>query len=112
MLISLFPRVTGLKLENSWGRGSEGMVRCTARLSRTLRPEEWERLERLPQTNVEGDEVVHECRPEEVEGWQTRLVEALAGSSSPGERRVVAGERRPARLARKRRNGRRPEPAT
>ena len=87
------------------------MVRCTARLSRTLRPEEWERLDRLPQTNVEGDEVVHECRPEEVETWQRQLVEALTRSSFRGERRAAAGVERPARSAGKRRSGRRPEPA-
>lgn len=105
MLISLFPRVTGLKLENAWGRGSGGMVLCTARLSRTLRPEEWERVDRLPGTSVEGDEVVHECRPEEVEGWHTHLVEALGGASASGERRAAA-----AGPSRKRRGGRRPEP--
>jgi hypothetical protein len=107
MLISLFPRVTGLKLENAWGRGSGGMVLCTARLSRHLRSEEWERVDRLPGTSVEGDEVVHECRPEEVEGWHAHLVEALGGSSASGERRAAAAGQRPSR---KRRGGRRPEP--
>jgi hypothetical protein len=107
MLISLFPRVTGLKLENAWGRGSGGMVLCTARLSRPLRPEEWERVDRLPATSLEGDEVVHECRPEEVEGWHTQLVEALGGSAS-GERRAAASGQR---SSRKRRDGRRPGPA-
>jgi hypothetical protein len=111
MLISLFPRVTGLKLENAWGRGSGGMVLCTARLSRPLRPEEWERVDRLPGTSAEGDEVVHECRPEEVEGWHTQLVEALGGPSASGERRASAAGQRPARPARKRRGGRRPGPA-
>lgn len=111
MLISLFPRVTGLKLENAWGRGSGGMVLCTVRLSRTLRPEEWERVDRLPKTIVEGDEVVHECRPEEVEGWHTQLVEALAGGSFPGGRRAAAGGQPPARSPRKRRAVRRPGPA-
>ncbi len=107
MQISLFPRVTGLKLENAWGRGSGGLVLCTARLSRPLRPGEWERVDRLPGTSVERDEVVHECRPEEVEGWHTQLVEALGGSSASGERRPVAAGQRPSR---KRRGARRPEP--
>ena len=108
MLIPLFPRVTGLKLENAWGRGSGGMVLCTARLSRPLRPEECERVDRLPGTSAEGDEVVHECRPEEVEGWYTQLVEALGGSSGSGERRTAAAGQRPSR---KRRGDRRPGPA-
>jgi len=108
MLIPLFPRVTGLKLENAWGRGSGGMVLCTARLSRPLRPEEWERVDRLPGTSAEGDEVVHECRPEEVEGWHTRLIEALGGSSGSSERRTAAAGQRPSR---KRRGDRRPGPA-
>ncbi len=109
MLISLFPRVTGLKLENSWGRGSSGAVRCTARLSRALRREEYGLIDRLPKTQVNRDEVVYECRPEEVESWHNQLVEALAGSS--WERRAAVGGKRPARSPRQPRGGRRPEPA-
>lgn len=83
MLVSLFPRVTGLKIENAWGRGSRGMVRCTARLTRPLRGPESERIRRLLDTSIEGSQVIHECLPEKVEGWHTRLVEALSGALAP-----------------------------
>ena len=83
MLVPLFPRVTGIKVENAWGRGSSGLVRCTARLTRALRAEESERINRLLKTSIEGRELVHECRPEDVEEWHTRLVEALSGTWAP-----------------------------
>lgn len=83
MLVPLFPRVTGTKTENAWGRGSRGMVRCTARLTRPLRAAESERISRLLQTPIDGTEVIHECRPEEIEEWHTRLVEALSGAWAP-----------------------------
>lgn len=83
MIVPLFPGVTGIKVENAWGRGSRGLVRCTARLTRALRAEESERIQRLRKTSVEGGQVVHECRPEEVEEWHTRLVEALSGAWAP-----------------------------
>ena len=83
MLVTLFPRITGIKVENAWGRGSRGLVRCTARLTRALRAEESERINRLLKTSIEGGELVHECRPEEVEEWHTRLVEALSGAWAP-----------------------------
>jgi len=100
VLISLFPRVTGLKLENAWGRGSERLLRCTARLSPALRPEELERVERLPRTHGEGNQVTHECRPEEIEWWHTQLVEALSASSAPIEHRTAAAGQRPGRKRR------------
>jgi len=111
VLISLFPRVTGLKLENAWGRGSERVLRCTARLSRSLRPEEWERVERLPKTRADGNQVTHECRPEEIEWWHTQLVEALSASSAPIEGRAAAAGQRSGRSLRKRRGVPPREPA-
>lgn len=90
MLVSLFPRVTGIKVENAWGRGARGMVRCTARLTRALRAEESERVNRLLKTSIDGEEIVHECRPEEVEEWHTRLVEALSGAWAPAPSPVRA----------------------
>lgn len=83
MLVQLFPRVTGMKIENAWGRGSRGMVRCTARLTRPLRAAESARIERLLNTSIVGCQVVHECLPEKVEEWHTRLVEALSGAWAP-----------------------------
>jgi hypothetical protein len=79
MLISIHPRVAGMKIENAWGRGSRGMVRCTARLSRRLRGKELSRLDRLPGTVVQGKEDVHECRPEEIEDWHNLLSDVLRG---------------------------------
>ncbi|HZI67951.1 MAG TPA: hypothetical protein VFF17_15425 [Thermoanaerobaculia bacterium] len=90
MLVPLFPRVTGMKIENVWGRGARGLVRCTARLTRALRAEESERINRLLKTSSDGSQVVHECRPEEVEEWHTRLVEALSGAWAPAAATVAA----------------------
>lgn len=83
MLVPLFPRVTGLKIENAWGRGSSGIVRCTARLTRPLRKPEAERIARLLNTSIAGSEVIHECLPEAVEEWHTRLIESLSGAWAP-----------------------------
>lgn len=83
MVVPLFPRVSGMKTENAWGRGSHGMVRCTARLTRPLRAAESERILRLLNTSIVGRQVVHECLPEEVEEWHTRLIEALSGAWAP-----------------------------
>jgi hypothetical protein len=83
MLVPLFARVTGMKIENAWGRGSRGMVRCTARLTRRLRAAESERIARLLNASISGRQVVHECPPERVEEWHTRLIEALSGAWAP-----------------------------
>jgi hypothetical protein len=93
VLIPMFPRVTGFKIENLWKHGSRGAVRCTARLSRRLSADERERIERLANTFVERSEVVHECGPDEVEEWHTNLVDALAGAATGALRRVAVGER-------------------
>jgi hypothetical protein len=107
VLISLLPRVTGMKIENAWGRGSRGMVRCTARLSRPLRAKEWHRLEGLPGTTVQGNiEVVHECRPDEVEDWHALLSDVLRGEWVPPVRAVAQTAGPKARRKRPR-----PEPA-
>ncbi|HEY3170934.1 MAG TPA: hypothetical protein VGK08_08005 [Thermoanaerobaculia bacterium] len=100
-MIPLFARVAGFKIENAWRRGSRGQVRCTARLSRALRREEAERVQRLVETSVNGSEVVHECRPEETEDWYAKLTDALAGMPTRGERRAAVGERRTRRARRK-----------
>jgi hypothetical protein len=83
VVIPLLPRVTGMKMENAWGRGSRGMIRCTARLSRRLRARERQLLERLPGTIIQGgSEVVHECLPDEVEDWQSLLSDVLRGDAA------------------------------
>ena len=79
MVISIVPRIMGMKIENAWGRGARGMVRCTARLSRALAPAELHRIDRLPDTVVSGVEIIHECRPDEVEDWHALLSDALRG---------------------------------
>lgn len=109
VLIPIFPRVTGLKIEHLWRRGSPGAVRCTARLSRRLRADEVNRIERLANTCVERAEVVHECGPDEVEDWHTRLVDALAGAAAFAPRRAAVGER-PQRGPRTPANAPRPQP--
>jgi hypothetical protein len=110
MVISLFPRVTGLKIEDAWRRHPRGMVRCTARFSRPLLPKELERIEQHLKTPVSGVELVHECRRDGVEEWKSRLIDALAGISAASERRAVAlGERR--RRSTAQRSPSRPEPA-
>lgn len=112
MLIPLFARVTGFKVENLWRRGSRGTVRCTARLSRRLRAEELERIARLETTSVDGAVVVHEGRAEGVEEWLTKLLDALAGVASPRERRAAVGERKARRVVRKgRTDPPKPDPA-
>jgi hypothetical protein len=101
MLIPLFARVTGFKVENLWRRGSRGTVRCTARLSRRLRAEELERIARLETTSVDGTVVVHEGRADDLEEWHTKLLDALAGVAIPRERRAAVGERKARRVVRK-----------
>jgi hypothetical protein len=100
MVIPLHAQVTGFKVENLWRRKSRSSVRCTARLSRRLRAVEVERVEQLPDTFVERAQVVHDCGPEEIEHWHTRLVEALTGVG-PGARPVAEEERKPRRVLRK-----------
>lgn len=112
MLIPLFARVTGFKVENLWRRGSRGTVRCTARLSRRLRAEELERLGRLAATSVDGSVVVHEGSAEDVEEWHTQLLDALAGVAIPRARRAAVGERKARRVLRKgRTDPPKPDPA-
>jgi hypothetical protein len=108
MLISLIPSITGMKIENAWGRGSRGMVRCTARLSRPLRSQELRRIEGLAGTTVCANEVIHECRPEEVEDWHSQLSDVLRGEWVTPARRVaqVAGPK-----TRRDRKRPRPDPA-
>lgn len=101
MLIPLFARVTAFKVENAWRSGPRGLVRCTTRLSRRLRSVEAERVKRLLEASVGEREVVHECRPEEIEEWHNRLADALAGARIGAEVRAAIGERRPRRVSRK-----------
>jgi hypothetical protein len=97
-----------MKIENAWGRGSRGMVRCTARLSRPLRPKEWHRLEGLPGTTVQENVVVHECRPDEVDDWNSLLSDVLRGEWFPPARPVAQTAGPKTRRERKRP---RPDPA-
>jgi hypothetical protein len=110
MVIPLFAQVTGFKVENLWRRGTRGVVRCTARLSRPLLAEERERIERLTDTDVERTEVVYECRPDEVEGRYLKLTETLAGVAPITVRRAAVGEKK-SRRAQRKPEPRFPEPA-
>jgi hypothetical protein len=100
VVIPLFARVTGFKVESLWRPGTRGSVRCTARLSRPLLTEEIERIERLADTDVERTEVVYECWPDEVEERQLKLVEILAGASAVTARRVAVGGKKSRRAPR------------
>jgi hypothetical protein len=100
MVIPLFARVTGFKVESLWRPGNRGCVRCTARLSRPLLAEEMERLERLANADVERTEVVYECCPDEVEERHLKLVETLASASAVTVRRASAGGRKSRRAPR------------
>jgi hypothetical protein len=91
VVIPLFARVTGFKVESLWRPGTRGSVRCTARLSRPLLTEEMERIERLADADVERTEVVYECCPDEIEERQLKLVETLAGASTVTARRAAVG---------------------
>jgi hypothetical protein len=100
-----------MKIENAWGRGSRGVVRCTARLSRPLRRKELQRLDRLSGTTSDGIEVVHECRPEEVEDWHALLSDFLRGEWVAPVRHLALAAMPKPRRERKHNGGRRPEPA-
>jgi len=100
VVIPLFARVTGFKVESLWRPGTRGSVRCTARLSRPLLTEEMERLERLADADVERTEVVYECCPDEVEERHLKLVETLAGASAVTARRAAVGGKRSRRTPR------------
>jgi hypothetical protein len=100
VVIPLFARVTGFKVESLWRPGTRGSVRCTTRLSRPLLTEEMERIERLADADVERTEVVYECCPDEVEERQLKLVETLAGDSAVTARRAAVGGRKARRAPR------------
>lgn len=111
MVVPLFPRLAGFKIEDVWKRTPHGQFRCTARLSRPLLPKESERIENLLKTRVHGVEVVHECGREELEEWKSALIDALRGVPRPAQRRAVAIGGRGRRSPGVRRGPDRPEPA-
>ena len=78
MVIWMFPRIAGIKVESSWGHGRRGLVRCTVRLTRNLTAREAERLSTMVDVETDGGRLVYVCRPEEVEEREERLDRALA----------------------------------
>lgn len=74
MLVSLFPKVAGIKLESSWGHGKKGIVRCLARLTRPLTNRQAVRLASLlPLNEAIEDRVVGYCPLSDVEEWRESL---------------------------------------
>jgi hypothetical protein len=88
MVVEILPRVAGVKIESPWGKGQQGRVRCTARLTRALTPRESERLRVLADVQVEGDLLRYSCRPEEVEDWEERIAHSLRQITRPGANEV------------------------
>jgi hypothetical protein len=87
MIVQFFPKIGGVVVVTPWSR-SNGQVNCVARLTRSLTPAEAERLEELLDVQVEGDRLRYSCRPEELEGEEERIVEALLRISRPPAERV------------------------
>jgi hypothetical protein len=81
MVIWMFPRIAGVKVESSLG--GKGVVRCTVRLTRPLTARERRRLTRLLDIRADGDRLVYVCRPEEVEEREEHLNRALAEMRGP-----------------------------
>ena len=92
MIVQFFTKIGGVVVFTPWSR-SNGQVNCVARLTRSLTTAEAERLEEMLNVQVQGDRLRYSCRPEELEGEEERIVEAL--------RRI---SRRPAERVRRRRH--------
>jgi len=87
MLVPLFPKVSGIKLESSWGHGKKGIVRCLARLTRPLTNGQAERLASLlPLNEAIGDRVVGYSLLSEVEEWRESLERSLILAARPAPR--------------------------
>lgn len=97
MLVSIFPHVTGIKVESSWGHGTKGIVRCVARLTRPLSAEQSERLgELMPLEASEKDCIVAYCPASEVEDWREALERSLVLAARASSRRTRKRRRLPA----------------
>jgi len=83
MVVEISPRVASVKIENSWGKGQQGRVRCTARLTRALTPGESEQLRVLTGVQIEGELLRYDCRPEEIEDWKERIAHSLLEVTGP-----------------------------
>lgn len=87
MLVPLFPKVAGIKLESSWGHGKKGIVRCLARLTRPLTNRQAERLANLlPLNETIEDRVVGYCPLSDVEEWRESLERSLILAARPAPR--------------------------
>lgn len=95
MVVAMFPKVAGMKVESSWGHGKRGFVRCIAWLTRSLTAKEAERLRSLTPDLAEGNRVTGYCRPQAVEAWQENLTLALGLATQPAARRVRRRSPRP-----------------
>jgi hypothetical protein len=92
MVLVMYPKVAGMKVESSWGHGRKAVVRCIAYLTRRLTAREADRLRSLVSLEeVDGDRLTWFCRPEEVEPLQERVNLALDRAVRAG--RVRSGMR-------------------
>ena len=95
MAVEIFPRITGVKVEQFLARRSEGLVRCTVRLTRQLTFREAEGLRVLLGVDAEGSLVQYVCRPEEVEDREENLLRALSQLMRWRDRGAMRRLRRP-----------------
>ena len=96
MIVQFFPKIGGVVVITPWSR-SNGRFNCVARLTRSLTTAEAERLEEILDIQVEGDRLRYSCRPEELEGEEERIVEALLRISRPAVERIRRRRRKNAR---------------
>ena len=97
--VEIFPRITGVKVENLLARRSEGLVRCTVRLTRRLTSRETDGLRVLLGVESEGFLVHYACRPEEVEEREESLLRALAQLTRWRDHGATRRARRPLAFA-------------
>jgi hypothetical protein len=76
------PLIAAVRVDTQWASRSP-FLRCLARLTRELTPQEREQLRRFSEFSVsEEDGVTYDCRPEEAETFQKRLAEALVTAAA------------------------------
>ena len=87
-------RVAAVRIEESWEiPGSR--VRCIARLTRPLSPEEISLLEGSHVFRAEGNVVTYACRPQESEELAARLGTELGRAARAGLERSTGRRRYP-----------------
>jgi len=78
---SVVARVAAVRIEASWENREQ--VRCVARLTRALTPDEAKRVRALGGFEPSTDRVSYSCRHEETEAYGKLLEGALARAATP-----------------------------